>query len=284
MAKVEVARPTPAGGWLALVASISRVARHRRLANLLWFIGPFFCLWLLWTVALTLYPVPMRVFPTPSAVWEAGLLLLREGTLIESVVASVFRVLVGSILGIGLGVPLGVAMGTNRYVAAYFTPIMRFSASLAGIAWIPLATLWFGYGFGAIVFIIFNAVFLPVVYNTILGVTSIPPNARHAALSLGANRRQMLIEVLIPGAMPNIVTGIRAGLGYAWRAVIAAEIIATSVGLGYLIFLARDFFRTDEIVLGMILIGVIWLVVDRAILAPLERRTIERWGMVRPAG
>jgi len=196
--------------------------------------------------------------------------------------ASLRRVVVGASLAIAASIPLGVAIGTNRNVAALFTPILRFFSVLAGIAWIPLATLWFGYGFGAITFIIFNAVFFIVLYNTILGVTRIPQPLRDAARSLGANRRQVLVEVLLPGALPNIVTGIRTGMGFAWRGLIAAEIIATNAGLGYMLFLARDFYRTEVIVLGMILIGVIWVLLDRLLLAPVERRTIERWGLARP--
>lgn len=179
--------------------------------------------------------------------------------------------------------PLGIAMGVNRHVATFLTPLLRFFSVLAGIAWIPIATLWFGYGFGAIVFVIFNAVFFIVAYNTLLGVAAIPMRLRHAAASLGAGPGAMLFEVLLPGALPNIVTGIRTGLGFAWRGLIAAEMIATNVGLGYMLFVARDFYRTEVIVLGMIVIGAIWLLLDRLVLAPIERATIERWGLVQPA-
>jgi NitT/TauT family transport system permease protein/taurine transport system permease protein len=106
---------------------------------------------------------------------------------------------------------------------------------------------------------------------------------RNAAASLGANGWTLLTQVILPGALPNIVTGIRTGLGFAWRGLIAAEMIATNVGLGYMLFLARDFYKTEVIVLGMIIIGLIWLAIDRLILAPVERATIERWGMVRRA-
>jgi taurine transport system permease protein len=182
-----------------------------------------------------------------------------------------------------VAVPLGILMGVSRGVSAFVTPLMRFFSVLAGIAWIPIATLWFGYGFGAITFVIFNAVFFVVAYNTLLGVSTIPMPLRHAAASLGAGTRfAMLTEVLLPGALPNIVTGIRTGLGFAWRGLIAAEMIATDVGLGYMLFVARDFYQTEVIVLGMIVIGTIWLLIDRLLLVPLERATIERWGLVSP--
>ena len=174
-------------------------------------------------------------------------------------------------------------MGLNPIVSEFLSPLFRFFSVLAGIAWIPIATLWFGYGFGAITFVIFNAVFFVVTYNTLLGVSSIPMPLRHAAASLGANGWALLTQVILPGALPNIVTGIRTGLGFAWRGLIAAEMIATNVGLGYMLFLARDFYKTEVIVFGMIVIGIIWLLIDRLVLAPLERATIERWGLVRRA-
>jgi NitT/TauT family transport system permease protein/taurine transport system permease protein len=224
-----------------------------------------------------------RVFPAIEPVVKAGIEATLDGTLVRHVGASLGRIALGTLIGIAVAVPLGIAMGTNRAVSTFFTPLLRFFSVLAGIAWIPIATLWFGYGFGAITFVIFNAVFFVVAYNTLLGVTSIAMPLRHAAASLGAGKWRLLTEVLVPGALPNIVTGIRTGLGFAWRGLIAAEMIATNVGLGYMLFVARDFYRTEVIVLGMIVIGVLWLLIDRLLLAPLERATIERWGMVRAA-
>jgi taurine transport system permease protein len=254
----------------------------RWLREVTWFVAPFVVLLGVWWAAVRISHVPLRVFPAPGDVAQAFQAQAHTGALMAHIWASLRRVAIGTSLAIAASIPLGVAIGTNRTVAALFTPILRFFSVLAGIAWIPLATLWFGYGFGAITFIIFNAVFFIVLYNTILGVTSIPQVLRDAARSLGANRWQVLVEVLLPGALPNIVTGIRTGMGFAWRGLIAAEIIATNAGLGYMLFLARDFYRTEVIVLGMILIGVLWVFLDRLLLAPVERRTIERWGLARP--
>jgi NitT/TauT family transport system permease protein/taurine transport system permease protein len=223
------------------------------------------------------------LFPQLTSVVQAGIEGIQDGTLIQHIGASLVRVAVGTVLALLIAIPLGIAMGVSPVVSGLLTPLFRFFSVLAGIAWIPIATLWFGYGFGAITFIIFNAVFFIVTYNTLLGVSTIPLSVRNAAASLGAGRWSMLIEVLLPGALPNIVTGVRTGLGFAWRGLIAAEMIATNAGLGYMLFVARDFYRTEVIVLGMIVIGVLWLLIDRLVLAPLERATIERWGMVRPA-
>jgi taurine transport system permease protein len=255
----------------------------RRLSAALYFSAPFAVLIALWAVLVPYFDVNPRLFPHLSAVIQAGIEGVQDGTLIQHIRASLWRVTVGTVLALMAAIPLGIAMGVSRGVSAFLTPLLRFFSVLAGIAWIPIATLWFGYGFGAITFVIFNAVFFIVTYNTLLGVSTIPLQTRNAAASLGAGRWAMLTEVLLPGALPNIVTGIRTGLGFAWRGLIAAEMIATNEGLGYMLFVARDFYRTEVIVLGMVVIGVLWLLLDRLVLAPLERATIERWGMVQPA-
>jgi taurine transport system permease protein len=252
-----------------------------RLAGALTFVAPLAFLVVIWAVVVPVFEVRPQIFPSVHAVVEAGIAGLRDGSLLSHVAISLARVVIGTVLAIIVAVPLGILMGISKGVSAFLTPLLRFFSVLAGIAWIPIATLWFGYGFGAIVFVIFNAVFFVVVYNTLLGVSTIPMTLRYAAASLGANRWALLTDVLLPGSLPNIVTGIRTGLGFAWRGLIAAEMIATNIGLGYMLFVARDFYQTEVIVLGMIVIGTLWLLIDRLILAPLERATIERWGLVR---
>ncbi len=257
--------------------------RLRRVSAAATFFAPFAVLLALWAVLVPYFDVNPRIFPHLSAVLQAGWESILDGSLINHIWASLVRVVVGTVLALLLSIPLGIAMGVSPFVSAFLTPLFRFFSVLAGIAWIPIATLWFGYGFGAITFVIFNAVFFIVTYNTLLGVSTIPRQVRNAAASLGAGRWAMLTEVLLPGALPNIVTGIRTGLGFAWRGLIAAEMIATNAGLGYMLFVARDFYKTEVIVLGMIVIGILWLLLDRLVLAPLERATIERWGLVQRA-
>ncbi len=258
----------------------ARPPKTSRVSGAASFLAPLAGLVVLWEIVVRSFDVNPRVFPSVEAVARAGWEALLDGSLVRHIGASLGRVAVGTALALALSIPLGIAMGLSRGVSTFFTPLLRFFSVLAGIAWIPIATLWFGYGFGAITFVIFNAVFFVVVYNTLLGVSSIPIQLRRAAASLGAGPWAVLREVILPGALPNIVTGIRTGLGFAWRGLIAAEMIATNVGLGYMLFVARDFYRTEVIVFGMIVIGLLWLVRDRLLLAPLERATIERWGLV----
>ena len=253
------------------------------LSSALLFLLPFAVLLALWAVLIPWFNVNPRLFPTLGSVVAAGIESIRDGTLPAHIGASLLRVFVGTVLALAAAIPLGVLMGVSPVVSDVSHAAVPLLLRARRHRLDPIASLWFGYGFGAITFVIFNAVFFIVTYNTLLGVSTIPLHVRNAAASLGAGRAAMLTEVLLPGALPNIVTGIRTGFGFAWRGLIAAEMIATNVGLGYMLFVAREFYRTEVIVLGMIVIGVLWLLLDRLLLAPLERRTIERWGMVQRA-
>jgi len=235
----------------------------------------------IWAAVVAATGTPMRVFPQVTDVvralgemWASGELLLHLG-------ASLRRVLIGSTLAVVTALPFGIALGASRRLSAFFSPLLRFSVALAGIAWIPIATIWLGYGDGAVIFIVWNAMFFALAYNTVLGVRRIPVQLLRAARSMGTGRIRMFWEILLPGALPSVVTGLRVGLGYGWRGLVAAEIIATNAGLGYALFLAQSYFETDVIIASMVIIGVLWLIMDRLLLAPLERRTVQRWGMVQ---
>lgn len=273
--------PTSAGRR----ATAGRPGRSaRRLGDLAWFVSPFLVLIGLWIVVVPALDVSSRVFPSVGAVWSALMSMATDGSLWEHLGASLLRVILGAGAAIALGVPFGLLMGISKAISGFFSPLLRFSVALAGIAWIPLATLWFGYGNNAVIFVVFNAVFFAIVYNAMLGARQISTSLLRAGRSLGAGPWQMFWQIHLPGAAPSIATGLRVGMGFAWRGLIAAEIIATSAGLGYSLFLARQYYQTDVIILMMIIIGVLWLVMDRLLLAPVERRTVQRWGATRGAG
>ncbi len=261
---------------------VHRPARKRtrsRLVSALWFLGPLAALVAAWAVAVAVTGTPMRVFPQVGDVYAALSDMAASGDLLRHLGASLKRMGIGIVLALVTALPFGIALGSSPALAAFFTPLLRFSVALAGIAWIPVATLWFGYGDRAVIFIVWNAMFFALTYNAMLGVRQIPVQLLRAARSMGTGRLRMFAEILLPGALPSIVTGLRVGLGYGWRGLVAAEIIAGSAGLGYALFQAQKYFRTDVIIASMVIIGVLWLLMDRLLLAPLERRTVERWGM-----
>jgi NitT/TauT family transport system permease protein/taurine transport system permease protein len=163
-------------------------------------------------------------------------------------------------------------------------PALLFFQAIGDIAWLPILLIWFGFGLTTVTFVIVYTVLFPVVLNTVLGVLSVPIVMHRAAQSLGASHLRIVWEVVLPGAMPNIITGVRNGLGYGWRALIAAEMIVGTSGIGFLMFDARRAGSVVEILLGMIVLGLLWYVVDDWVLVPIERVTVQRWGLVTRCG
>jgi NitT/TauT family transport system permease protein/taurine transport system permease protein len=155
-----------------------------RLYSAFKFAIPLLVLLLVWEFSIQFFQVNARVFPSIESVFKAGLEAVNDGSLVKHIAASLGRVAVGTLIAIVVSIPLGVAMGLNPIVSDFLSPLFRFFSVLAGIAWIPIATLWFGYGFGAITFVIFNAVFFVVTYNTLLGVASIPMPLSRSLLAM----------------------------------------------------------------------------------------------------
>jgi NitT/TauT family transport system permease protein/taurine transport system permease protein len=241
---------------------------------------PFGVLLLAWAAVSRAGILPAIFLPSPGEVARVAWELMRDGTLWVDIAASLGRLLVGVVVSAPLAIGLGVAVALNRRLARVLEPVAGFFNALSGIAWLPLAVTWFGLGWASVTFIMSNTVFFLVFFNTLVGVRTVPRIFEQAVRTLGGRRRHLILQVLIPGAMPNIVTGIRMSIGFGWRALIAAEMIATSTGLGFMIFNAHNFHQTDTILAGIITIGVLWLITDRLLLQPFERWTIERWGLV----
>jgi NitT/TauT family transport system permease protein/taurine transport system permease protein len=241
---------------------------------------PFATLVVAWALLTRADVVPALFLPPPGDVARTAWEMLGDGSLWINIGASLGRVLIGVAVSLPLAVGLGVAVGLSRRLAHVVEPIVGFFNALSGIAWLPLAITWFGLGWTSVTFIMFNTIFFLVFFNTLVGVRTVPKIFENAVLTLGGSRRHVIFHVLIPGALPSIVTGVRMSIGFGWRAVIAAEMIATSTGLGFLIYNAANFHQTDAILVGILTIGVLWLATDRLVLQPLERRTIERWGLV----
>ena len=243
-------------------------------------IVPFIPLIVAWWIVTALQVFPPAFLPGPADVVRSFGTLVYTGVLPEYLQDSVVRLIVGSFWGIMLGIPLGLLVGLSQRVHKALWPLLMFFQAIGDIAWLPILVIWFGYGLVTMTVVIVYTVIFPVILNTVLGVRSIPINMHRAALSLGASRTRMLWEVVLPGALPNIMTGLRNGLGYGWRALIATEIIVGTSGIGFLMFDARRAGSVVEILLGMIILGTLWYIVDSWILAPIERATGQRWGLV----
>ena len=235
----------------------------------------------LWDLASRLIPNASLYLPSPGAVGAALVELLRKGILPDYMAASLRRVVLATAIGLLVGVPLGILIGINNKVAECFYPLLNFFQSLSGIAILPLVIVWFGFSERTILVAINYTVLFPVVFNVLLGVRSVPRIYVNALRTLGASPLRIVRDVLLPGALPHVAAGVRLGMAYGWRALIAAEMLVGANGLGFMIFNAQSFFLTNRIILGMLVIGTLWLLIDRFFLRPLEADTIQRWGLVQ---
>lgn len=242
---------------------------------------PFLAVLAGWWLLPRVVDYPAYMLPPIGAVvgfaWES----ILDGSLLRNVLASLARLAAGFAIGMALAVPLGLAIALNRHVADTFRPVLSFLQAIAGIAWVPLTIIWFGIGNGSVVFVIANTIFFASLYNTIVGVQSIPTPLYRAVRSHGGRGWSLLANLILPGALVQLLLGVRTSMAYGWRALVASEMIAGSSGLGYMTMEAVQWQRTDVIILGMIVIGLIWVVMDRLLFDAIERRTVARWGLLQ---
>jgi len=217
------------------------------------------------------------VFPTPWQVVTGTVELIRDGTLFEHIGASLFRVGMGFGLAVILAVPLGLWMGWVKGAFVTLNPLFQMLRPISPIAWIPIAILWFGVGNVSPIFLIFIASVFPMVVQTTVGVHTIEKRYLRAAANFGVSRATLFRQVVIPAVLPQVIVGMRIGLGVAWLVVVAAEMIALRSGLGYMIIDSRNAGnRYDLVIAGMIIIGLIGLLLD-GLMRLLEGLKVVRW-------
>ena len=234
----------------------------------------------LWAGLSALHVFPETVFPTPVAVAKGFVEEFRAGRIINDLIASLFRVTAGFFLAVALGIPLGLWLGNRATARAALLPMVNFFRNLSPLAWIPFAILWFGIGDAPAIFLIFMASFFPVVLATMAAVAGIPTVYFRVARDYGLSGTQLLTEVTLPAIMPQVITTLRVTAGLAWLVVVAAEMIAGRDGLGFAIWDARNGLRNDLLVVGMVVIGIIGVLIDRA-LVQLSCIPSVRWGYER---
>jgi NitT/TauT family transport system permease protein len=221
------------------------------------------------------------IFPTPWQVLVGTMELIRDGTLWEHIGASLFRVAVGFSLAVLVAVPLGLWMGWVSGAFTTLNPIFQILRPISPIAWIPIAILWFGIGNASPIYLIFISSVFPMIVQTTAGVHTIEQRYLWAAGNFGVSRYTLFRRVVIPAVLPQIIVGMRIGLGVAWLVVVAAEMIALRSGLGYLIIDSRNAGnRYDLVVAGMIIIGLIGLSLD-GVMRLLEGLKSVRWKYAR---
>jgi len=208
-------------------------------------------------------PDVLAILPPPSMVLEQAVKLILNGQLFVHILKSMQRVVIAFLVASALAIPLGVAIGWWKRCEDMVDPVMEILRPIPPLAWIPLGILWFGIGDTQNIFIIFLGIFFPVLVNTVSGVKAVDKNLIWAAQTLGANQRQIFREIVIPGSLPFILTGLRVGLGVGWMCLVAAELVASTQGLGFMIQDARYLLLTERVILGMLVIGLLGYAMDR---------------------
>lgn len=218
------------------------------------------------------------LFPDPLQVLSGLFELLRRGLLAKYVVASLFRVTWGYLLAVVTAIPLGLLLGWYGRGERALNPFLQLLRPISPLAWIPISILWFGVGDVAAIFLIFLASFLPLTVAAMNAVRNVPATLLRAGRNFGLSNLRLLVDVILPAALPQLIVALRISLGVAWLVVVAAEMIAVNSGLGFLIVDARNAGnRYDLVVAGMVMIGLIGLVLDLG-MRQLERMKALRWG------
>jgi NitT/TauT family transport system permease protein len=242
-------------------------------------------------VAAALYEATARsgyfapaLLPTLPEVATTLFSTLADGSMIHHAAFTLYRVMFGFSLAVVVGIPLGILMARFRAIENFLLPLVSALMPIPSFALVPLFMLWFGIGNTTTVLIVFYAATFPMLFNTWSGVRSVNPLWLRAAGAMGADENALFWKVIIPGASPFIITGMRQSFLRAWIAVVGAEMIAASDwGLGWVIFDAKEFLNTDVMLASLIVIGLIGFTFERLLFGSIERATVLRWGMMRAA-
>jgi taurine transport system permease protein len=231
-------------------------------------------LFLVWYAVTALGLIKPLFLPSPATVFDKFVEVATEGfggsNLLQHTLWSMGRVFGAFFAAALTAIPIGVFMGVNRVMRGIFDPPIEFYRPIPPLAYLPLTIIWFGIGETSKLILIYLAVFAPMALNARAGVRSVSIEQIHAAYSLGASRAQVIWHVILKGAMPEILTGMRIGIGFGWTTLVAAEMVAAEAGLGYMVLNASEFLVTDVVIMGIIVIGII------AYLFDLLMRWIER--------
>jgi NitT/TauT family transport system permease protein len=225
---------------------------------------------------------PPALLPTLPAIGRTLVATTLDGTMPLHALHTLYRVAVGLALAVAAGLPLGILMGRFAAVEGFVLPLASALMPIPSLAWVPVFILWFGLGDTVSILIVFYAALFPMLLNTWSGVRAVNPLWLRAAQAMGADERALFWKVIMPGASPFIIAGLRQALLRAFIAVIGAEMLAASDwGLGWVIFDAKEFLNTDVMLAALVVIGVIGFLLERLAFGALERATVLRWGMVR---
>jgi sulfonate transport system permease protein len=252
--------------------SAGRARRHERVFVVISWLSPLLVL-AVWQATITLGHTSPQILPSPNSVWEVGRHLWSTGELPSAIAISLRRAAIGFVIGAVLGIAVGVIVGFFRLGAAVFDRPIQMLRAIPFFAITPLVIVWFGVGESGKIFLVALAVFFGMYINTTLGIRQVDPKLVEMGRAAGLSRLQVVVHIVLPGAVPSILTGVRISLTVAWLALVVGETLGASSGIGYLSINAREFLQTNVIVLVIVIYAVIGVVSDQ-IARLLERRLL----------
>jgi NitT/TauT family transport system permease protein len=254
---------------------------RRFTADALVFSASFLLLAAVWEAVALAGIFPRKLFPPLETVFTTMVRLTVSGIIWVNAEGTLLRLVLGFLLAAVVGVMLGILMGRFRVIEDIFLPAVSFAYPIPGLAYAPLFVLWFGLGDLPSILLVGAASCFVVIINTWKGVKGVKPIWLRAAEVMGARERQIFWKVILPAALPYVLTGLRLGLAQAWRILVAVEMLmAVERGLGWMIFGAQQFLDTDVMLCGIAVIGVIGVLLEKQVFERLERYTVVRWGML----
>lgn len=264
----------------AVVEQGSRFAYYGRL--ILDNVIPILGLFLIWEIYARFFTESQALFPTFTATLKETGRQIAKGLYLKDIGWSLYRIFASMAFGIVIGTFFGLILGYIKAAERWLIPVFQFFISIPGVAVFPIAILWFGLGEKTILGVLAFEASITIAFNTWTGVRSIPLALVNAARSMGMKGFHLYWKILVPAALPMIVTGYRLGFSRAWRVLVAGEMVsAAGYGLGFRIFHAQEFMATELMFAGVVTIGILGLLIERLLLKTIEAYTVERWGMVR---
>lgn len=225
---------------------------------------------------------PIYLFPGPIEVAQALIGGLQSGLYVQGALVSLLRLLIGYGLSLVIGVVLGALIARNKFVEDTLGSLVIGLQALPSVCWLPLAILWFGLNERAIIFVVVMGSLFSIVLGVDSGIKNTPPIFTKAARNLGANGLRLYLQVVLPSAFPTILAGLKQGWAFAWRSLMAAELLYFTLSLGNLLQTGRDFNDAAAVMSVMVVIIVVGVAFNQLLFAPIERRVAERWGFNAP--
>lgn len=250
--------------------------------NILVFVILLIALWqgLYWFTVDVLEIFKSYAFPSPIGVGERLIELCSDGSLLEATGQSLLRGVVGYIIAVVIGMVLGLCIHHFSYLQKNLKPIVLGVQTLPSVCWVPFSILWFGLSTQAILFVVVMGSAFGIAISVDNAIKNIDPIYVKAAKTMGAGRRQTYWNVILPASLPELVSGLKQGWSFAWRALMSGEVMTTSIGLGQTLIMGRDLADINQVMLVMLVIVIVGIVIDKCIFSVIEKRLLRKRGLI----